>query len=160
MAKVYLYQAKDSVTGGMYYWNTSSASGTGYTGPNTATELTRLAEHGEDTSGGGGGGGGMPELTISNTTSGVVAFDDHSRKRYTGSPAVNITLNLSGAKDGKIATRLFPVGSISTFVVDPAIDPSETAALIVDDLLVAYQMTLQYFDGGCVMWGLQKVVDV
>lgn len=48
MAKRYLYQAKDSVTGAVYHWATASKTGSsGYPGPNTATELVRLASHGE-----------------------------------------------------------------------------------------------------------------
>lgn len=48
MARYYVFQAKDSVTGLMHYWATTSATGaTGYPGANTATELTKLTEHGE-----------------------------------------------------------------------------------------------------------------
>ncbi len=48
MSRNYLYQAKDSVTGAVYHWTTLSKTGaTGYPGPNTATELVRLATHGE-----------------------------------------------------------------------------------------------------------------
>ena len=48
MARYYVFQAKDSVTGLMHYWATLSATGaTGYPGPNTPTELTKVTEHGE-----------------------------------------------------------------------------------------------------------------
>lgn len=109
---------------------------------------------------GGVGGGGMPELTISNTTSAVLSFVDHARLRYTGSTTVNITANLTGAKDGKIVTLLFPASSIATITVSTAIDPTSTAALVVDSTLDAYCFTAQYFDGGCIVWSFQKVVDV
>lgn len=108
----------------------------------------------------GGVGGGMPELVISNTTSAVLSFADHSRKRYTGSTTVSITANLTGAKDGKIATLLFPANSIATITVSTAIDPTSTAALVVDSTLDAYCFMAQYFDGGCIVWSFQKVVDV
>lgn len=64
MAKFYTYQAKDSVTGEMYYWTTSSATGsTGYPGPNTATEKARIALHGSD---GGGEVGPVAASEVDN----------------------------------------------------------------------------------------------
>ena len=108
----------------------------------------------------GGGGGGMPELTISNTTSAVLSFVDHARLRYTGSTTVSITANLTGAKDGKIVTMLFPIGSFATVTVSSSIDPTGTAALVFDSTLDAYIAMFQYFDGGCITWSVQKIVDV
>lgn len=108
----------------------------------------------------GASSGGMPELTISNTTSAVLSFADHSRKRYTGSTTVSVTASLTGAKDGKIATLLFPIGSIATITVSSSIDPTNSAALVVDSTLDAYQFIAQYFDGGCIVWSFQKVIDV
>lgn len=47
MAKVYFFQARDSVNGQMYYWPTSSPTGaSGYPGPNTAEEKVQLDTHG------------------------------------------------------------------------------------------------------------------
>lgn len=47
MATNYLYQAKDSVTGAVYHWTTATP-GSGYPGPNTATEVALIATHGSD----------------------------------------------------------------------------------------------------------------
>lgn len=47
MARHYAYQARDSVTGDMHYWLSTSATGGGYPGPNAATELVKLADNGD-----------------------------------------------------------------------------------------------------------------
>lgn len=43
----YAYQARDSVTGDMHYWLSTSPTGGGYPGPNAATELVKLADNGD-----------------------------------------------------------------------------------------------------------------
>lgn len=46
MAKQYIYQARDSVTGLMHYWTSASATGGGYPGTNSPQEVTRLGDNG------------------------------------------------------------------------------------------------------------------
>lgn len=41
---MFLLQAKDSVTGAMFFWTSSAKTGAGYPGPNAATELAIVAE--------------------------------------------------------------------------------------------------------------------
>lgn len=154
MARSYLMAAVDSVTGDMYTWTSDSVpdfDGSGYPGPNTATEIQQRAVN-DDGTGGGGGSGNSNTLTQKSasavasgsgwTTVGEFVPSETANYQIAGSASVSDDLLLGYVQLWDTVADAVVSGSVTGFdsVTTPEDITSSTLALTGDR---RYQVQLQ-----------------
>lgn len=100
-------------------------------------------------------------LTPENSSLTTLDFVQNKRIVYTGATACTLGVDETNARDNVEQSVFFPAGSLTTFALDPKLDPNGTLAYAFDDTGAAYLYEGKFLKSGpCVRSSFCKVYDL